>query len=188
MNRKEKLAMPDWWRLSNIVLWLYYSGIAAVLLLVAARVAQLQHQVPQPLTGLPPGTPAPQFTTTDLSGAPLTIPATGCATLLVFASATCATCYEIMPQVNHLYKAYNSTIVTIIISPGSVARAKRFVEEAQSLAPLVVDAGLIAAAYQVNVSPTIVLIAADGQVIKCTRIASLAVSEVLTWLQQRDVG
>jgi hypothetical protein len=48
------------------------------------------------------------------------------------------------------------------------------------------DAGLIVAAYQVNIRPTAVLIVTNGRIVKSTNTASLTVLYMLAWLEHAE--
>lgn len=178
--------MNDILALSNGLLWAYYPAIAIVLLLIATRYAQLQRSQVQELPGLATGDPAPRFHTEDIRGTTVSIPVAGRPSLIFFANSSCATCYTIMPQVNEFYDHQAERVPTVIVSIGDVARAEHFTTRANPKAPVVADQGLIAGAYRINVSPTAVLVGADGRVVKSTRAATLTVPELLRWLTQAD--
>ncbi len=176
--------MPELWRISNSLLWVYYASIAALLLVLTARITQVKRRGPQVLPGLSLGDPVPHFTAEDLHGDAYGIPTAGRPTLVLFVHPSCATCYEIIPKVNRFHHDFASDVEVIIVTAASREWAERFEKEAHPTPPVVVDAGLIAAAYRVNVSPTAVLVGTDSRVARSTKAASLSVPQLLSWLQQ----
>lgn len=172
---------------STVLLFVYYAGIAILVLLLAARITQVKRQGPEALPGPIPGEAIPRFATESLAGDHFQVPVGGeRPTLILFVHSSCATCYEIMPEVNRFHDTFERDVATVVVMAGSQERAKHFVEETHAAPPVIVDAGLIAAVCNVNVSPTAVLVGTDSRVVKSTKGPSLTVPQMLAWLERSD--
>lgn len=111
------------------------------------------------------------------------IPAKGKPTLIVFTHPSCATYYELMPELNEFYTLHRSMMAVVVVCPAGLSDVKRFGEEAKPAPPLIADAGLIAASYNVNVSPTAVFVDTAGMIVRTTQSPSSTVPALLGWLQ-----
>jgi hypothetical protein len=87
-----------------------------------------------------------------------------------------------MPNLDMFVRRRGGLYQVVVVSPGSAARARAFVEQSGTSTPVAPDQGLIAATYRVNVSPIAALLGTDGRIIQMTRPSSHAVPDLLARL------
>lgn len=169
--------------LTDMVLALTTTLLALVSVIFACVSAQLvlaRH--PRLLPGVQPGELVASFRAETIEGIELDIPALNRPALIVFADARCATCSELVPELDAFAAAQAPRLDVFVIVPGSVGLAREFARRTGLLAPTIADDGLIAASYRVNVSPTAVLLGTDGKVVRATRPGPSVVPRLLRWI------
>jgi peroxiredoxin len=121
-----------------------------------------QNQAPPP-SGLPAGTPAPDFALPDLTGAPHKLADfRGRKVLLVFFNPACGFCTQMAPELAQL-PVDGGQAVPLVITTGSADANRQLVEGYQMHCPVLLDAkGDIGARYQMTGTPTGYLIDEQG--------------------------
>jgi thiol-disulfide isomerase/thioredoxin len=137
-----------------------------------AGLSDVSLDVMPPAHGLAPGTPAPPFTLPDVSGVERSLAdllAAGRPLLLVFASAHCGPCHELMPVLVRWRRDYADRVTVAVASDGApdgaVAGGAGTIEHV-----LLDDGGVVYDAFAANGTPGAVLIGADGVV--ASRVAA----------------
>lgn len=121
--------------------------------------------VPQEMTGLPPGTPAPPFELLDLNGNPqqlLQPLALGKRLLLVFVNPRCAACEELLPDINRWQNDASFPLEITIVTQGPADWNKKKFDEYDSLRVLRQENFEVESAYGVQFNPSALLIGPDG--------------------------
>lgn len=160
--------------------------VLAAWTLVAATfvIARSRSAGPGRLPGLQPASRAPEFHAADLGGRKVTLPDPDMPTLIVFADAGCTTCRELMPDLYSFGIEQRERVSTIVVSPGPREKVEQLPGAPDAPVPIIPDAGLIAAAYRVNVSPSALLVDPNGMVLRTTSVARPDVPALLRWLRE----
>jgi len=121
----------------------------------------------QPATGLAVGTEAPSFTLVSLGGAPLTLDALrtpGKPVMLVFSDPECGPCTALLPDLARWQHEYAATVTIALISRGTLeANRAKFSEQPLSYV-LLQQNREAATVYQVQGTPSAVIVRADGTI------------------------
>jgi thiol-disulfide isomerase/thioredoxin/uncharacterized membrane protein YphA (DoxX/SURF4 family) len=117
--------------------------------------------------GLPPGAPAPTFQLSSVDGTPQLLPPIAFQprpTLVLFVDPDCGPCHALLPDVERWRQEYRACCAIVVISRGTaeVNRAK-FQHHPHGSFLLQWDRE-VAVAYQVEVTPSAVLVRSDGTI------------------------
>ncbi|MHB8577707.1 MAG: MauE/DoxX family redox-associated membrane protein, partial [Dehalococcoidia bacterium] len=137
------------------------SGAGAPALAVVPTAAEA------PPAGLPVSAPAPAFTLTGLFGETLTLDAlraAGRPLLLAFTDPGCGPCSALLPDVARWQRELGATVSLALISRGSIADNRAKATEHGLSQVLLQQDREVNAAYQVNGTPSAVLVRADGTI------------------------
>lgn len=130
------------------------------------------------------GAPAPALAGPALDGSTLQVRFTGSRTVVVFWAAWCGPCRKEQPELNQIaadYAAQGVSMVGVDMLDHDRALARAFVQEFKVPYPsLYDDAGRVAAAYEVDGPPAIVLV--DGRGIIVGRVPGEVPGSVLRQL------
>jgi thiol-disulfide isomerase/thioredoxin/uncharacterized membrane protein YphA (DoxX/SURF4 family) len=135
------------------------------------------------LRGLPVGTPAPAFQLPALDGTEqsiATLLAAGKPLLLVFSSASCGPCVEMMGEVAQWQQKYAEQLTIAVINRGSEETVRAKAGQITPATALVQRENEVAAAYLVNGTPSAVLVSADGLIRTSLAEGAAAVRELVT--------
>jgi peroxiredoxin len=117
--------------------------------------------------GLPPGSPAPDFSLGELDGTVCSLAAmrsAGKAVLLLFIEPGCGPCDELLPDVAGWQKSHAGSLAVTVISRGEV-QANRAKRAEHGLAGILLQKdGEVADAYQCAGTPGAVIVNSDGTV------------------------
>ena len=115
--------------------------------------------------GLPPGSPAPDFTLPGLDGETASLDdllSSGLPLLLVFLSPTCRACTELLPELAGWQRSLADRLSVVPISSGS-AEANQVLGETHGLQGVLLQAEReVAQAYHCRATPAAVLVRPDG--------------------------
>ncbi|MFN0153591.1 MAG: TlpA family protein disulfide reductase [Gaiella sp.] len=123
--------------------------------------------VAMPELGLEPGTPAPAFRTTALSGATVsleTLTSTGLPSLLLFTSPTCGPCKVLLPAAAAWQREHADELTVVFASDGSREEVRAEAEELGLRHVLLDDDRRLSESYLANGTPSAVLISPDGSI------------------------
>jgi hypothetical protein len=143
----------------------------------AGRLARLAGTGAAPPRGLPVGSRAPDFSVRDANGSRVTLTSllrAGSPTMLVFGDSGCQPCVALMPTVLRWQHELRDRLTIALITSGSPEEWVAADATQNDERVLAQDNREVADAYEADVTPSAVLVSADG------RIASrLAVGELL---------
>ncbi len=146
-------------RLDTLVTTLAEGGVAA---------SGLRPEVIAPPTGLPVGSAAPSLALPDLSGQTVTLEdilSTDRPSMLVFTSPDCAPCNALMPDLGRWQAEYREDLAITIISRGTVEQNRKKSAEHGLQNVLLQELREVEMAYDVNGTPSAVVIETDGRVV-----------------------
>ena len=127
----------------------------------------VEEPVEMPEIGLTPGTSAPAFTATSVTGKTVSLDdllTPGLPLLLLFTSPTCGPCASLLPTAAAWQTEHADALTIAFASDGSTAAVRAEAEELE-LANVLVDADRrLYETYEASGTPTAVLIAADGTI------------------------
>ncbi|GAB4540297.1 MAG: TlpA disulfide reductase family protein [Thermodesulfovibrionia bacterium] len=141
------------------------------LLLITILWTNIYAEIPSPfeIDGLE-GNIAPEFTIEDMNGKMVSISMfKGHPVLLNVWATWCPYCREEMPELNRLYKRYNSSgLVVIAVSiDKNKEKVKRYLEDIPADYIVLIDTeNVVSRLYRVYALPTSILIGRDGKVKK----------------------
>jgi thiol-disulfide isomerase/thioredoxin len=122
---------------------------------------------PLPEVGLAPGTPAPAFTATTLSGDAASLGTfleTGLPAVLLFTSPHCGPCSTLMPTVAVWQRDYAESLSVVLVSDGTADEVGAEAAEHELVNVLLDDGHATYEAYEANGTPSAVVIAPDGTI------------------------
>ena len=161
----------------RLTLYVSFAGIVATSVLalivyqLSNRVRELRNQLLraalQPAALLPFGSPAPAFDLETAAGGSITLrdlTVRDVPTLLIFVSASCGPCQELMPEIARWQAAYDHVVSIAMIASGpregSISKAR-----AHELTDVLLDEdGSISDAYGADATPSAILLNEDGDV------------------------
>ena len=117
--------------------------------------------------GLPVDAPAPAFQLAALDGTQqslATLFAPGKPLLLLFSSATCGPCIELMDEVATWQQQYAEQLTIAVINRGTAETVRAKLGALNPALMLLQNEGEIAAQYQVTGTPSAVLVGSDGRI------------------------
>lgn len=120
-----------------------------------------------PELGLEPGTPAPAFRTTALSGETVsleTLTSTGLPSLLLFTSPTCGPCKVLLPAAAAWQREHADELTVVFASDGSREEVRAEAEELGLRHVLLDKDRRLSESYLANGTPSAVLISPDGSI------------------------
>jgi peroxiredoxin len=137
--------------------------------------------------GLAVGTPAPAFQLSALDGTEqslATLLALGKPLLLIFSSASCGPCIELMGEVAQWQQSYAKQLTIAVINRGAVEAVRAKMDATNPTYMLVQKESEIAAAYLVTGTPSAVLIGTDGTIRTALAGGAAAVRELVAAASQ----
>jgi thiol-disulfide isomerase/thioredoxin len=148
---------------------------------VAAARAEL-HERGRSIVGLPPGTPAPQFTATDLDGRRVALedllPEAGSA-VLTFVSPGCGPCETLLPHLARWQRTLAADLRVHVLNNPEHPSEQQSVAEQHGLASLLFDSGEVRKAFRVAATPSAVVVRADGSVAAEAAVGPLAIETLV---------
>jgi thiol-disulfide isomerase/thioredoxin len=133
---------------------------------IAAAGIEFDYEAEQPMLGLPPGTPAPTFATTDVDGERVSLAdllAPGLPLLLLFTSPTCGPCKVLLPDMAQLQRDEAERLTIAFASGGGRLEEVRAEAKEFELEHVLHDPELeLYRDFQANGTPSAVVIAPDG--------------------------
>ena len=121
--------------------------------------------VEEPEFGREPGTPAPAFATTSVTGEAVTLDsllAPGLPALLLFTSPHCGPCKTLVPMAAEWQREYADQLTIAFAGDGAADELRAEAEELELANALVDTDGSLYRAYEANGTPSAVVIAPDG--------------------------
>jgi methylamine dehydrogenase accessory protein MauD len=121
----------------------------------------------QPATGLPVGSPAPDFELPDLRGEKLTLDslrAPGQPVMLIFTDPGCDPCTELLPEIGRWQRNYADEVTISLISRGDPEENRAKTAEHGVERVLLQQDWEVTAAYQVEGTPSAVLVRPEGTI------------------------
>lgn len=163
--------MSGFWLVSYLLLWVALGVTIIGFVTLARQIGVIQRRIPpygarETHVGPGIGEPAPLVRVTDLDGRELDIGGEkDKATLLVFISASCSACREVIPGLRSLARAERRTLETILVSLSNEQQTQEFLRanRVKDL-PVVVSHGDVNEAYRVATAPYGVFVGSDGTV------------------------
>jgi methylamine dehydrogenase accessory protein MauD len=163
------LLMAQWWVLMHL---LRQNGRLLVRLEAlesghASGGAELSLHEPQPSAGLPVGSPAPAFELPDLRGETLTLDslrAPGRPVMLLFTDPDCDPCTALLPEIGRWQRDYADEVTISLISRGAPEENRAKSAEHGVKHVLLQRDWETADAYQVDGTPSAVLVSPDGTI------------------------
>ncbi len=144
--------------------------------------APIGNSAPQPVTGLPVGIPAPGFELASLDGTPRTLDDLLTASkpvLLVFSDPGCGPCTALLPDLAHWQQEHAATVTVALISRGT-PEANRAKLAAHGLTHVLLQQEReVAQAYQVQGTPSAVLVQRDGTIGSPVAIGAEAIATLV---------
>jgi peroxiredoxin len=132
--------------------------------------------------GLPVGSVAPAFQLPALDGSQqslATLLAPGKPLLLLFSSANCAPCIELMGEVAQWQRKYAQRLTIAVANRGAAEAVRAKAGGLDPASVLLQAAGEVAAAYLVSGTPSAVLISTDGRIRASLAEGATAVRELV---------
>ncbi len=150
----------------------------------AVRLASIIGVRPRPL-GLPIGVRAPDFRLSSMNGGAVTLTAltgAGRPTVLVFSDAGCRPCVELLPTLSHWQREHRDRLTIALITSGPIEEkvATHVLENV-----LAQDDREVATAYEVNVTPSAVVVTPDGRIKTRLAVGELPIRALLESLTDR---
>lgn len=160
----QAVAGLDTWQLVILIVGV----IAAAGFLLQRRQAMPAEQPPEHPTGLPIGTPAPDFELPDYDGGRTSLPqllALGKPVLLIFTNPKCGPCISLFKEISDWQTAHNDQLTIALITLGTIK--DNFVNVARNRLGQVLlqEKKEVASLYGANLTPTAVLIDTDGRIL-----------------------
>lgn len=124
-------------------------------------------EVVPPHIGLAPGTPAPVFAVSDVTGARVSLAdllAAQLPLMLVFASPHCGPCSVLLPQVAEWQREHADRVTVAVASDGPTDAVRSEAEELGLEHALLDEDSKLYAAFGANGTPGAVLVAVDGTI------------------------
>lgn len=144
----------------------------------------------RPAAGLPIGSPAPSLELPLLSGEAITLDAlwkVGKPVLLIFSDPDCSPCNALLPDIAFWDRQYESELTIALVSRGT-AEANRAKTAVYGLKNVIIQREREAAEkYQVEVTPSGVLILPDGSIGSNLAMGSQAVADLVSQITGRGV-
>jgi methylamine dehydrogenase accessory protein MauD len=134
--------------------------------LAAAGLAPTENGA-RPVVGLPVGAPAPAFGLEDLQGEKVALDrlrARGKPVLLLFTDPGCGPCAELLPEVGRWQRDYAEKLTISLVGRGSVEENSAEVSEHGVENVLLQDDWEVADAYQVEATPSAVVVSPEGTI------------------------
>ena len=136
----------------------------------------------QPDTGLPVGSPAPDFRLADLDGETVTLDAlrtVGKPVLLIFSDPSCGPCTALLPDVARWQRDHTATLTIALISRGS-PEANRAGSDEHGIAHVLLQENQeVAQSYQAQGTPAAVLVRLDGTIGSRLALGALAINDLV---------
>jgi methylamine dehydrogenase accessory protein MauD len=163
------LLMAQWWVLIHL---LRQNGRLMVRLEAlesgqASGAAAPSQNGSQPATGLAVGSPAPDFELPDLHGEKLTLDslrAPGQQVMLIFTDPECDPCTELLPEIGRWQRDYADEVTVSLISRGTPEENRAKTAEHGVERVLLQQDWEVADAYQVDGTPSAVVVRPDGAI------------------------
>jgi methylamine dehydrogenase accessory protein MauD len=163
--------MSGFWLVSYVLLWVALGVTVVGFVALARQVGVIQRRIPpygarETHVGPDIGEPAPLVRVPDLEGRDVDIGGEKSkSTLIVFVSAACPACTDVLPGVKSLARAERRRLDTILVSLSGEKPTRELVE-AHGLdgVPMVVARGDVDEAFRVATAPYGVFVARDGTV------------------------
>jgi peroxiredoxin len=131
------------------------------------RLGRAQRMAAAAPPGIPIGSDAPAFTASTLDGGTITLDSLrepGLPILLVFMSAWCESCLELMPKLRNWQQALGERLTIAIVSNGTVEDNQPMFEE-HGLRHVLLQHDLDAIeAYRIRGTPSAVIVTRDGKI------------------------
>jgi len=127
----------------------------------------LDEDAEMPEIGLEPGTPAPEFWATSLTGETVsraTLSSSGTPSLLLFTSPRCASCKTLQPAAAEWQREYAAQLTILFASDGSSHDVRAEAEKYELEHVLLDEKQYLYDAFQANGTPSAVLIRSDGTI------------------------
>jgi methylamine dehydrogenase accessory protein MauD len=121
----------------------------------------------QPSLGLPIGDTAPEFELPGLHGETLTLKslrASGKPVMLLFTDANCASCTAMLPEIRRWQKEHAEELTISLVSQGTVEENRAKSTEHGLRGVLMEQDWEVSEAYEVEASPSAVLVRPDGTI------------------------
>jgi thiol-disulfide isomerase/thioredoxin len=135
--------------------------------LAAAGIEAEGDVVDEPEFGREPGTVAPAFATTSVTGEPVTLDsllAPGLPALVLFTSPHCGPCKTLVPMAAEWQREYADRLTIAFAGDGAAEELRAEAEEFEFTHALVDTDGSLYRAFEANGTPSAVLIAPDGSI------------------------
>ena len=138
----------------------------------------------QPSLGLPIGATAPEFELPGLHGETLTLEslrASGKPVMLLFTDANCASCTAMLPEIRRWQKEHAEELTISLVSQGTVEENRAKSTEHGLRGVLMEQDWEVSEAYEVEASPSAVLVRPDGTIGSPVHEGSDAISGLLAY-------
>ncbi len=138
----------------------------------------------QPSPGLPIGATAPEFELPGLHGETLTLEslrASGKPVMLLFTDANCASCTAMLPEIRRWQKEHAEELTISLVSQGTIEENRAKSTEHGLRGVLMEQDWEVSEAYEVEASPSAVLVRPDGTIGSPVHEGSDAISGLLAY-------
>lgn len=148
--------MHGWWEISYVVLWIVVAALALLVLALARQIGTLQLRLgPRGALEIddegPPIGEAPEpRDLVDVEGRGVTVGGPGVAQLVLFVSATCPVCRDVLPSIGVAAQA--GRMSPVVVSESATAETRAHLDGLRLHAPLVASPET-ATAYRVPGTP-----------------------------------
>jgi methylamine dehydrogenase accessory protein MauD len=138
----------------------------------------------QPSPGLPIGDTAPEFELPGLHGETLTLEslrASGKPVMLLFTDTNCASCTAMLPEIRRWQKEHAEELTISLVSQGTVEENRAKSTEHGLRGVLMEQDWEVSEAYEIEASPSAVLVRPDGKIGSPVHEGSDAISGLLAY-------
>jgi len=132
--------------------------------------------------GLPPGSPAPQFSVRQATGARVTLTSLlshGKPALLVFGDGDCKPCVALMPTITRWQHELRDRLTIALITSGSAEQELVGAATGDEPRVLIQQDRAVISAYRADATPSAVLVAADGRVASHVAVGAAAIQALV---------
>lgn len=141
--------------------------------------------------GLPVGTRAPDFSLPGLRGETLTrdsLLSRGRPLALIFVDPYCGPCQRMLPDIGRWQAALGDRVTIVVISSGSVPENRAQAQEHGVADVLVQESSEVMDRYRIRMSPTALIVSADGYVASGPAAAEFEIEELIRLALERHAG
>jgi peroxiredoxin/uncharacterized membrane protein YphA (DoxX/SURF4 family) len=133
-------------------------------------------------SGLPAGTPAPQFRLPDVRGGEVTLAEhldAGRPVVVAFVSPSCDPCKALLPDLARWQRTLSEAVAVLAVSDGGMEANLALADETGMDSLLVAQRARVSAQYEVAATPSAVLVDGDGTIATAAAVGGPAIEALL---------